>query len=163
MNIKRARKVIKLKKTVANTRGLSFIQARLLNKKFWSFSYGSIARALMIGMFWMMIPMPFQMIPAVVMSVYFRANIPITLICVWLSNPVTWLPIYFTNYLFGCYMLNIKINVIDWQSYAAYMIDHIYDFWKPLYLGSIVGGMILGGICFTLVYVVKFLRNIFKV
>ncbi|MED7819679.1 MULTISPECIES: DUF2062 domain-containing protein [unclassified Francisella] len=159
MNYSRARKLVKLKKSLGQTKGLRFIDEKLFKKTLWRPSYGSVARALMIGLFWMMIPMPFQMVPTVIMSVYLRANIPIAIICVWISNPITWLPIYFANYIFGSFLLGLNINIVDWRAYANYVMQNIEYFWRPLYLGSIVGGLILGSIAFLLVYLIKFLRR----
>ncbi|BCD89910.1 hypothetical protein fh0823_00490 [Francisella halioticida] len=131
----------------------------MLKKPLRHLSYGSAARALMIGLFWMMISMPFQMLPTVIMCVYLRANIPIAIICVWISNPITWLPIYFANYIFGSFLLGLNINIVNWQAYANYVMQNIEQFWRPLYLGSIVGGLILGSVAFLLVYLIKFLRR----
>ena len=159
MNLKNARRVARLKKTLAKTKGLSIIQKKLMQKPLWRFSYPSVARALFIGMFWMMIPMPFQMIPAAMMCVMFRANIPLAMTCVWISNPFTWIPIYFSNYIFGTLLLNEKIDVIDSNSCANYVLNNIVDFWQPLYLGSIVGGFLLGLGCFIFVYILYFFRK----
>ena len=159
LRLSKARKIAKLKKALAKTKSLAFIQKRIMKKSLWKFSYPSIARAFFIGMFWMMIPMPFQMVPAIIMCIYFRANIPLAVFCVWISNPFTWLPIFFANYLFGCYLLDMNVNVIEWHSYADYMIHNIAHFWKPLYLGSIVGGFILGVVCYCAIYTIKFLKQ----
>ncbi|WP_157671395.1 hypothetical protein [Francisella halioticida] len=70
MNYSRARKLVKLKKSLGQTKGLRFIEEKLLKKPLRHLSYGSAARALMIGLFWMMISMPFQMLPTVIMCVY---------------------------------------------------------------------------------------------
>ena len=108
----------------------------------------------------MMIPLPFQMVPAVIIGVYLRANISAILICVWFSNPFTWIPLYFANYLFGCYLLGLNINIVDWQAYAMYMMDNIGKFWQPLYLGSIVGGLIVASIGFMTVYAIGLIRKL---
>lgn len=159
MNYSRARKIVKLKKKLGQTKGLRFIEARLIHRSLWRFSYDSVARAFLIGLFWMMIPMPFQMIPTAIMCVYARANIPIAIACVWISNPFTWLPIYFANYILGSFILGMEINIINWRSYASYVMHNIHQFWQPLYLGSFIGGLILGSVAFMIVYLVKYLKN----
>jgi hypothetical protein len=158
LKLSKARKIAKLKRKLAKTKSLSFIQKRIMQKSLWKFNYTSVAKASFIGMFWMMIPIPFQMVPAIIMCIYFRANIPLAVFCVWISNPFTWLPIFFANYLFGCYLLGMNVNVVEWHSYAEYMIHNIAHFWKPLYLGSIVGGLILGAVCCSIIYGIKFLK-----
>ncbi|AIT09907.1 hypothetical protein LO80_07960 [Candidatus Francisella endociliophora] len=158
MNYSRARKLVKLKKRLGQTRSLRIVEAKLLQKQLWKFGYKSVARGLMIGLFWMMIPMPFQMVPTVIMCIYLRANIPLAIACVWISNPITWLPLYFANYLFGSFILGLNINIIEWKAYATYVMNNIWQFWQPLYLGSFVGGLILSSLAFVLVYIVRFLR-----
>jgi len=157
MNRSRIRKLVKLKKTIASSRSLGFISIKFLDKELWMFSYLTVAKGVALGLFWMMIPLPFQMIPAVIMGVYIRANMPATLLCVWLSNPFTWVPLYFTNYLFGSYLLGLNINIVNWQEYTQYMMDNIGKFWQPLYLGSITGGIIVASTGFVLVYLFKIL------
>lgn len=161
MNPQKARKIIKLKKKLAAIKGLGFIQVRLLHKDLWRLSYGSAARASMIDVFWMMIPIPMQMIPAIMLCVYLLANIPLVMACIWLSNPFTWLPMYFGNYLLGSYLLGMSVNITDWHSYATYLVEHIDQFWQPLYLGSVVGGFILGGISYCGIYLFKYTRDYF--
>ena len=162
MSSQKARKIIKLKKSLAQAKYFGFIKTRLMHKNLWRFSYDSVAKAFMIGMFWMMIPMPFQMVPAVFMCVYLRANTPLAIACVWISNPFTWLPIFFTNFIFGSYLLGMDVEVVGRHGYAIYVVQHVDQFWKPLYLGSVLGGIILGGLCYCGVYIFKWIRNYSK-
>ena len=160
MNYAKVRKIAERKKKILNTKGLGFFKKSLLEKHLWSYGYKSVARAVFIGVFWMMIPSPIQTITAVASGVYFRANIIVTLVVVWISNPLTWVPMYYANYKVGCYLLGTNSSAPqDWVEYAEYMLNHIGEFWAPLYLGSLVGGVVIGFILFAFIMLFGSFKN----
>ena len=107
MNIKRARKLIKKRKKLENSKFFGFLAYRLTNKSLWIASYDTVARGVFVGFFWMMIPLPLQITPAIITAIVLKANIPTTISTVWISNPLTWVPMYLGNYIFGCFLLGI--------------------------------------------------------
>ncbi|MDR2151627.1 MAG: DUF2062 domain-containing protein [Helicobacteraceae bacterium] len=62
---------------------------KLLRTEYWEPSKESISKGFAIGSFWAMIPMPFQMIPSGICAVFLRANVPLALLGVWVTNPIT--------------------------------------------------------------------------
>jgi uncharacterized protein (DUF2062 family) len=58
------------------------------------------------GLFCAFLPMPFQIIPAALGAIYFRVNLPLCIALVWLSNPVTTIPILYVAYWLGAFVLN---------------------------------------------------------
>ncbi len=79
---------------------MGFVAHRLTNKNLWIANYNTVARGVFIGFFWMMIPLPLQMTPVVISAIILRANIPIAISTVWISNPLTWVPMYLGNYIY---------------------------------------------------------------
>ncbi|MDR2905237.1 MAG: DUF2062 domain-containing protein [Helicobacteraceae bacterium] len=71
----------------------SFLHRKLgdkfLREEYWQPTRKAISRGFAIGCFWAMIPMPFQMIPSGLFSILLRANIPLSLAAVWITNPIT--------------------------------------------------------------------------
>ena len=49
----------------------------------------SVSRGMAIGLFWAMIPMPMQMLAAAAVAIPLRANLPISIGLVWLTNPLS--------------------------------------------------------------------------
>lgn len=78
--------------------------ARLTHSSLFSLKTGPICRGLAIGMFWAFIPMPFQMAPASLFCLFNYANLPIALVAVWISNPFTYLPIFYAQYKIGVWL-----------------------------------------------------------
>ena len=133
-----------LKKKLPNANKVSQIKSlqrfNITRNFLWNFSRRKVAGAFFIGFFWMMIPMPFQMVPATITAIYFGANLPIALALVWITNPLTMPFIFYANYRLGVFILGgdpISFGHLQgWQSVLAAT--------NPLLLGSLISGMILG-------------------
>ena len=69
----------------------------------------SIARGGALGMWIGLTPtVGAQMIIAGALAVPLRANLPVAMAMVWVSNPVTMIPLYFAFYLVGSVMLGVE-------------------------------------------------------
>ncbi len=137
---------------IRNMKGLGFLGKWLGNPALWHLHRHSVARAFIIGMFWMSIPMPSQMIAAAITAIFFRAHLPISVALVWISNPITMPPIFYFNYLVGTWILGTPALAdlhfeLSWQ-WMMSTLDHI---WLPLYLGSAVVGLVLGAISYVFI------------
>lgn len=106
-----------------------------------SYSVGSA-----IGGFCSLLPMPFQMFLATPMCVYFRANLPISIALVWVSNPITMPFIMYAQYLLGCLILDTPVNNKD------DIFEIISSSYTPFLTGAIVSALSLSLILYTSVY-----------
>jgi uncharacterized protein (DUF2062 family) len=122
---------------------LKFLHGLISEPNLWHFNRRSASRAALIGLFWCMIPMPFQMIPAALLAFYLTANVPLSLGLVWISNPVTMPPIFFATYKFGAWLLGTE-PVDSFEFTTEWLTHGLAVVWKPLYFGSAVAGLILG-------------------
>lgn len=80
--------------------------AKMAAFQFFSFSPDAVRRGLAVGLFWALIPMPFQMAPATLFCWLARGNLPLALVCVWISNPLTYAPIFLLEFQVGKWLLN---------------------------------------------------------
>ena len=83
---------------------LSIFGELLHNPNLWHMNRRSISGAVAVGIFCAFIPVPFQMVIAAAAAIMFRVNLPISVVTVWLSNPVT-MPALF----YGCYFLGAML------------------------------------------------------
>jgi uncharacterized protein (DUF2062 family) len=107
---------------------------KLLDKKdIWSLSRKKILGGVFIGMFVALIPMPFQMVLVAALSIIFNVNFPITIVLVWLSNPLTMPFIYYFEYEVG----NILLNVQDPIKFSfETMNENLNEIALSLYVGT---------------------------
>jgi uncharacterized protein (DUF2062 family) len=121
---------------------LKFMHGLISEPNLWHFNRRSVSRAALIGLFWCMIPMPFQMVPAAFLAFYLTANVPLSLALVWISNPITMPPMFFATYKFGAWLLGTE-PVDSFEFTAEWLTNGLSVVWKPLYFGSAVTGIIL--------------------
>lgn len=77
------------------------MSAPLLQRSFWVPCRNSVATGISAGLFFSMMPMPFQMVPAALVAARFRGNVPIAMGACWLSNPFTQVPIWLFQFRMG--------------------------------------------------------------
>jgi len=126
-------------------KGLGVLGTWLHNPNIWHLNRHSVSKAFVIGLFWMAIPLPSQMIFAALSAILFRANLPLSVALVWISNPLTMGPIFYFNYVIGTLILGQEANEsLSFELSWDWMINVLGDLWLPLYLGSTVVGLLLG-------------------
>jgi uncharacterized protein (DUF2062 family) len=72
---------------IANMKGLGFLRHRLQDPNLWHLNRHSASGAMFWGIWCAFLPMPFQTIPAAIIALVFRVNLPLCVVLVWLSNP----------------------------------------------------------------------------
>tara|TARA_Y100001978_G_scaffold145469_1_gene130484 strand:- start:91 stop:531 length:441 start_codon:yes stop_codon:yes gene_type:complete len=103
----------------------------------------------------------FQTLLGVFLARIIKGNLVLAAIGTWISNPFTYIPLYFLNYKIGSFLLQDDINIIIQPSLIK------EEFWQQgwfiisrLILGSCVIGVLLGFISGALTYyVVKSLQK----
>ncbi len=134
-------------KKIKSIKSLGILGQWLHTTNIWYFHRTSVSRAFFIGLFWMAIPIPSQMFPSALSAIIFRANLPLSIALVWISNPLTMVPIFYFNYLVGSWVMgsstadNIAFE-ISWN----WIFNTLGELWMPLYLGSLIVGIIAGTI-----------------
>lgn len=129
-----------------------------------------IALSVAIGIFVTWTPtIGLQMILTVILCALCRANKAVGVPFVWISNPLTIVPIYYPNYVVGCWLLGGDYGGFDfiatltrqvsgggwWATVTAWWTNMAEAFWHvfwPLWVGSVVVGLVLGGLTYPLIY-----------
>ena len=104
----------------------------------------SVSLAVFIGIFCAFIPLPIQTLLAIAMCFWLGANLPLAMIIIWISNPLTIPPMFFLTYKLGSYILNTQVSGfsvdLSWQWFSELGSDILL----PLFLGSFISGTVLG-------------------
>lgn len=104
----------------------------------WRINRRSVAGGVANGLFWALLPMPFQMVAAVAFALIIRVNLPISLMLVWLTNPLTMPPVFYFNYKVGTWVLGVPARRMGFDESLSVMMDQMMTVWQPLAVGSLV-------------------------
>jgi len=113
MRLESIKRYLPKREEILQTKCLRFLDQHLHDKNLWHFNRRSLSRATAIGLFCAFLPMPFEMLPAAVAAIAFSANLPVSLAWVWISNPLTWIPLYTSAYLLGTKLLGVTPMPIE--------------------------------------------------
>lgn len=117
---------------------MRFFGKRLQDPNLWHLNRDSVASAFAIGAFWAFVPMPMQMLPATAFAIYFRANLPIVIGLVWLTNPVTAAPAYYFCYWVGALLLSTPPQEFAFEPSWSWVTSEFARVWQPFVLGCFV-------------------------
>ena len=126
---------------------LRWLGTTLLKSSIWRFNKKTISKAFAVGLFCAFLPIPFQMPLAAGIAVIFNANLPISVVLVWITNPATMVPIFFAAYQIGAALLGVSITK-EMAFSQEYLTTALAQSWQPLLLGSLLFSMIFALIGF---------------
>lgn len=91
---------------IKSIKSLRFLGDRLHEPNLWHLNRRSVSLAFAVGLFFAWVPTPTQMAMAAAAAIYFRANVPISVALVWITNPVTMPPLFYFAYRVGLWALD---------------------------------------------------------
>jgi uncharacterized protein (DUF2062 family) len=103
----------------------------------WRLNRYSASMAMFIGLFSALIPLPSQMPIAALWAIWWRANLPISVALVWLTNPITTPPIYYASYKIGSKLLGRPPQKLHFDPSLDWFLDQIGHVWQPWLLGCL--------------------------
>jgi uncharacterized protein (DUF2062 family) len=120
------------------------IFSRFFDANLFHLNRRSVSGAVASGLFWAMIPVPFQMIAATITAILARTNLPISVALVWLTNPLTIPPFFYFNYIVGIWLLGESSEIAEFEPSIEWIMNQLSSIWLPLYTGSLLVGVMLG-------------------
>lgn len=137
-------KYLPTREAMRNTRTLQFLSHIILEPNLWHFNRHSVSFAVLIGLFCCFLPIPFQMIPCVLLVAWIRCNLPLALAFVWISNPITMPPMMYFCYRLGNFLLGKPNERSQIEVSLEWLASQIAVVWQPLLLGCLITGTTLG-------------------
>ena len=136
------RRLLPFTRNIRGDRKLSRIFGRLLHDpNLWHLNRYSVAWGVSVGLFMAFVPVPFQMLLAIAAAVMISANIPVAVVLVWVSNPITVAPLFFTAYKFGAWLLAETPEKIKFEISIDWVVTQLVEIWQPFLLGCFVLGL----------------------
>jgi len=133
-------KYLKDKNTLINHKCLNPIKNHLNNPKLWNINEYSTTRAFAIGTFSALLPIPCQMLLSSILAIYLEAHIALSILLVWITNPITMPFIFYLQYKVGLYFFpsNVSPELAEW-SYSWYWLTMPYlSIMKTFLLGVLI-------------------------
>ncbi len=105
---------------------------------YFSASRRGVGGGLWLGLFIGLLPIPGQTVLAVLGALLLRVNLPVAAITIWISNPITFVPIFYLAYKIGATLLGMPIDTIPAEPTMEWLTEEIAFRWKPLMYGSLI-------------------------
>lgn len=144
-----ARKLIKRyipdSEWIKKQKSLQLLGSWIHDPDIWHLTRHSVSMACFIGLFVAFIPLPIQMILAALAAILFRANLPVAIILVWVSNPLTMPALFYLAYKVGVAVIGVTPEPgftfeLSWQ----WLSTGIVHIWQPFILGCLLCGSFFG-------------------
>ncbi len=120
----------------------------------WHINRYSAAMAFFVGVFVAFLPIPGQMLVAAVLAVLLRCNLPMSVALVWITNPLTMPALFYISYRVGALLIDVPVQVAEFEMSVAWISARIGMLWKPLLVGSLLCGLLFGSLGYTAVSLV---------
>ena len=141
----RIRKYLPSPEAIRRQKALGAVGHLLFEPELWHLHRRSAGGAVFIGLFCAFLPLPIGQMPlAALLAVFARCNLPIAVALVWVTNPLTFGPLFYFAYKLGAWLLGIDAAEPGWELSWAWLWERLRHIWWPLLLGSLVCGWVAG-------------------
>jgi uncharacterized protein (DUF2062 family) len=117
----------------------------------WHLNRRSVSGAAAVGLFFAWVPVPFQMVLSAALAIPARVNLPIAVVLVWISNPVTMPPLFYFAYKLGSWLLGTTPQQFEFELSFNWLLNEMGQIWQPFLLGCFVSGVVCSLAGFALI------------
>lgn len=110
----------------------------------WHMNRRTVSGAFFIGLFCAFLPIPMQMVVAAVLAIGTRCNLPLSVALVWISNPITFTPMFYFAYQLGAWLLGSQLEADSIELSFEWLWHNLASIGYPLIFGSLVCGWVAG-------------------
>ena len=121
--------------SIKQNKALKIFGSVLHEPNLWHLNRRSASGAFGIGLFFAFWPVPFQMWLSAGLAIPFRANLPLSVATVWVTNPFTIPPIFYGAYKVGTTVLGTKPEHFEFQFSWQWVVESINTIGPAFLLG----------------------------
>lgn len=125
--------------TIKGNKTLQIFGDWLHEPNLWHLNRRSVAGAFAVGLFFAWMPVPFQMFLAAGAAIWIGTNLPLSVALVWITNPLTITPMFYSAYLVGTWIIGEPATDFSFELTFDWLLNEMATSWKPFLVG-----------CFTL-------------
>lgn len=145
------RKLLPPTQALKQHRALQPLGSFIHDPNLWHLNRYSASMATFVGIFCAFIPLPLQTLIAAALAIIIRCNLPIAVVLIWITNPLTITPLFFGAYKVGAWLLGIPPEHLAIHFTTDWLTTQIERNWQPLALGCAVCGLFFGSLGGTIV------------
>ncbi len=138
-------------KTIKENKALSCLGDSVHKPSLWHMNRRSVAKAFAIGLFCAWIPTPFQTVMAAVLAIYYRAHLPLSVVLVFVTNPITIPPMFYSAYKLGSFLLGMDTESVSMDLSWQWFTTVLGDIWQPLLFGSLILAIISSALGYLII------------
>ncbi len=98
--------------------------------------------------------MPGQTVFALLIAFLLRVNVPLAGVTVWITNPLTMVPIFYSEYRLGALILNMPLREFEIALSWDWLTTGFLGLWKPLMLGAFITATVVGSLAYVAISVI---------
>lgn len=147
-------RVLPPKERLQSNRHLQVLGELLHDNNLWHLNRHSASLAAFIGLFCAFLPIPMQMLLAATLAIFTHANLPLSVVLVWISNPITMPPLFYGTYKLGALVLGLPARKVHFPADLHSLVTDIGMIWQPLLLGSLICGVVFGALGYATVQII---------
>jgi len=117
---------------------LGFLGNLVHEPDLWHLNRRSFAGAIAVGLFMAFMPVPGQMLLAALAALGLRVNLALSVVTVWVSNPITIPPLFYLCYKIGTLLLGHPEQSVTFEMSVGWFTGKFLSIWQPLMLGSFI-------------------------
>jgi hypothetical protein len=123
---------------IRDHRQLRHFGSLLHDPNIWHLNRRSAAGGIAVGLFCAFIPLPVHMIVAAGAAILFRVNLPLAVVLTWITNPLTFAPVFYFAYQLGSRILHEPVRNIAFAFSIQWLQEVFVHIWQPLLLGCLI-------------------------
>ena len=123
---------------------LRLFGSRVTEPGLWSLQRRSITSAFGLGLAICFVPLPVHLPLAVLVAIARQVNVPTIVGTVFLVNPFTVVPVFYTAYRVGAAVLREPLKRFDFQLSFEWLQYGLGPLWQPFLIGCLVCSLVVG-------------------
>ena len=131
-------------RSIKQNKALSMFGSLLHEPNLWHLNRRSASGAFGIGLFFAFWPVPFQMWLSAAVAIPMRANLPLSVATVWITNPFTMPPIFYTAYKVGATVLGVQATGFQFELSWTWLMNSINTIGPAFLLGCAICSVVAG-------------------
>lgn len=133
-------------RAVREHRSLAVFGTLLRDPNLWHLNRRSVSGGVAVGLFLLFFPMFGQTLIAAAAAIRLRVNLPIAASLTWISNPLTFGPVFYFAFMVGCWLLGRPVPPFD----PDFWLD--WHNWLGVYFETALGCLVCGSVCAAVGY-----------